>query len=238
MSISRRRLIGATLGGGAIAAVSLPVAWAAGSDRPVAPPQYPPRLLLGDGAPDAFVEGARLALAATGLGVTGSQVVHHGEVDTLADSIAWLQAGCGRRLIGLMDDAEATLMQQMARDGRLRWLSLAHHSQGTGNDFHSRHVVTALPSNGGLAHALAVDLAAAGRDFLVTDRPVGASTAAPASISGKPGAGEWEMTLGETLGLIAAGRWPQQATRAQSFAGRGRREDDRHFALTSFVIAS
>ena len=97
----------------------------------------------------------------------------------LAASVAWLAARPGRRMLGLLQDADAVLLDQMARDGALRCLSSAQHCRGGGADAPVRHRITALPSNAGL---LADASAATG--------------------------GEWSAALGRALALIAAERWP------------------------------
>lgn len=137
MNLSRRMLLGAAMAGGAVAAVGLPLsaARATAAGEPV-------RLLVGGHTPSSFVESVRVGLG----GMTAELQVGGG-----MDGVAWLQAAPGRRLIGLMDTADAVLVQQLARDGRLRWLASGHHSQSL--DDH-RHGIDSLPASHGLAAVL------------------------------------------------------------------------------------
>lgn len=175
MTVSRRTLLGAALSGGAVAAVGLPAAHAATIGPN--PPLEAPRLLVDPRAPRGFLDGACIALRALGLG--GIAVVEPPSDAALTESIAWLTARRGRRIIAMVGDSQAILMQQMAPAGRVRWLSLAQHGSSSEAAFANRHRVTALPANRGLARRLAVELAAAGADFAVFDQPLGGGGTAP-----------------------------------------------------------
>jgi hypothetical protein len=278
MRLSRRTLIGAALTGGSIAAIGLPVAWTGAGGRSAQPPSEAPRLLIDADAPRDFVDSTQATLQAIGFGETDSRTVDHADAATLVETLAWLTARDGRRVIGLLRNAEATLVQQLARNGSIRWLSLAQHGLGGFAAFDSRHRITGVPSNRGLARRLAIELAASGIDFAVDDHPLiagseitprqaagfashrgdagpvhlaGMSTAAGCQTLGQSlsaytacarGAAlgrSWETVMGEGLGLIAGGRWPEHPVEpAQLFAGRGTRGGAGTRALTSFVIAS
>jgi len=197
-------------------------------------------------APAAFIEGAKRTLAAAGFANSRTVVTDGSRIDLVAESAVWLAARPGRRLIGMVRDSDAVVLQQLARDGGLRWLSIGHHGLGGGAAIESRHQMTLLDTNRGLAGLIAADLAAEGASFLVTETPVGAEIArgssilsdavTPASRSGAPG---WGGTLAEALVLIAAGRWPDQPPGvARRYAGFGTRSGIGGGPLTSFVIAS
>lgn len=139
MSLSRRRLLQVGLAGGAIAAAGLPLSAARAAIL-----GSPVRLLVGSQAPASFVGGVRAGLGSAGLTADlGSDA---------ADSLDWLRRAPGRRLIGLVDSADAVLVRELARDGRIRWLASAHHSQRV--DDH-RHAVDNLPASRGLGEVLA-----------------------------------------------------------------------------------
>ena len=203
MIISRRTLIGVALTGSAAAALGVGTAWAAPAFSASAVTEAP-RLLVDAATPAAFVDGARSSLARFGLGMDT-----YPAEGALVDSVAWMGAGNGRSIIGLTATAEAVLVQQMVRDGRTRWMSLAHHVGIGETALDRRHCVDGLAGNRGLE----AELAAAGSD--------------------------WDLVLGRALGLIAAGQWHwrQDEPRA-AVAARSHGDGRANFALTSFVITS
>ena len=137
MTITRRTLLRAAMAGGAVAAVGLPISAARATTAGA-----PVRLLVGGHTPSSFVENVR-----AGLGGMTAEL----QAADAAEGVAWLQAAPGRRLIGLVDTSDAVLVQQLARDGRLRWLAGGHHSQSF--DDH-RHGIDNLPASHGLAAVL------------------------------------------------------------------------------------
>jgi hypothetical protein len=200
----------------------------------------PVMLLLDPGAPRAFMAAAAGTLAALRLSVIDRRAV---DGSRLAESVAWLAARPGRRMIGLLNDADAVLLDQITRDGAMRCLSSAQHCESTGASGQSRHRITALSSNAGLARLLAVELAAAGTHFSVEAVPPGAprsaaplaEVTAPADLAGRG----WEDTLGRVLAMIAADRWPEQGPEVPGTrSGRGARSGNGMVALRSFVFAS
>ncbi len=186
MSLGRRAFVAGAAGAAVAGLHAGPAAariWPAQAD--------PVLLLLDPAAPPDFATAAGRALAAVGLAVTHRVTGEDGHA--LAASVAWLAAQPGRRMLGLLQDADAVLLDQMARDGALRCLSSAQHCRGVGGDAPVRHRITALPSNAGL---LAGERAANG--------------------------GGWSAALGQALALIAAERWPgrtQDATGGGAGAG-------------------
>ena len=139
MNLSRRMLLQVAVAGGAAAAVATPL-----SSARAALAAEPVRLLIGGQTPASFVPGVRAALASAGLlaDLQGGAM----------DAVAWLQARPGRRMIGLVDSADAVLVRELARDGRLRWLASGHHSQ---RSLDHLHAVDSLPGSRGLADVLA-----------------------------------------------------------------------------------
>ena len=168
MTLSRRMLLQVAVAGGAAAAVTTPLSSARATLA-----AEPVRLLIGGQAPSSFVPGVRAALASAGLLADPQGGV--------MDNVAWLQARPGRRLIGLVDSADAVLVRELARDGRLRWLANGHHSQRPEDH---RHAVDSLPASRGLADVLA---AANGDWAPVLGRALGQIAAGRWQGAGTPG---------------------------------------------------
>jgi hypothetical protein len=231
MTIGRRCFVAGALA--SVAATGLHAQPAAARIPPASPD--PVMLLLDPDAPGAFVAAAAGTLAASGLPVIDRRA---GDIAVVAASVAWLAARPGRRIVGLLSDADAVLLDQFTRDAAIRCLSSAQHC---GDGGASRHRITALSSNAGLARLLVNELAAAGTNFSVAAEPLAtprsplpsAASLAPADRSGRG----WDDTLGRTLATIAAGAWPTRAPDGPGrFEGRGSRAET--FALRSFVFAS
>jgi hypothetical protein len=236
MTFGRRSFVAGALAGAA--AAGLPARPAAACLSTAA--RDPVMLLLDPGAPPAFAAAAAATLAASGLPILDRRA---GDGAGLAETVGWLAASPGRRIIGLLSDADAVLLDQLSRDGAVRCLSAAQHCESTGASGQSRHRITALSSNAGLARLLAFDLAAAGTHFSVASEAPGTSRsgAAPAVVpaQAEPAGRGWEDTLGRVLAMIAAGRWPSRAPDAAcAFDGRGSRCIEETFSLRSFVFAS
>lgn len=115
MRLSRRAVLGAALGGGALGALhGLPAAAFPAASSPG------PTLILADPSVNpAFAEAVRAWTGGSVRAVTGPE--------SLADAARWLAAAPGRRVIGLVDDADGVLFQQMVPRGRATWLSATHH---------------------------------------------------------------------------------------------------------------
>lgn len=225
MTMSRRALFGAALGGGSMVALGGMPAWAfAGAARVTAPSDR--LVLVARGADPAFAVAA----------ARGGRVVTVDGIAALSDAARWFAARPGRRLVGLLSEADGVLLRQLVPAGS-DWLALGHHREGGPGGFHSRHRITALPASRGLARHLAADLAAQASDFSVTEMAAGMPESIRSVVPAARAADNWEAALGHALGRVAAGLWrPEPAEPAQSFAGRGSRRSGRDTALTSFVI--
>ncbi len=233
MTLGRRSFAAGALAG--VAAAGLRTQAVAAPFSPVAPD--PVMLLVDPGAPPAFMAAAAGILAAPRRSVIDRRA---SDGSALTESVAWLAARPGRRIVGLLNDADAVLLDQLTRDGAIRCLSSAQHCESAGA---SRHRITALSSNAGLARLLAVELAAAGTNFSVASEAPGTSrmTAPLPKLPDQadPGGRGWEDTLGRVLAMIAAGSWPTRAPDVPSaFHGRGENSGTKTFALRSFVFAS
>lgn len=225
MSLSRRALLGAALGGGSLAALGGMPAWAAGGGTRVIAPSD--RLVL-------VARGADPSFAASA--AQGARVMEVEGMAGLSDAARWLSARPGRRLVGLLTEADGLVLRQLVPAG-CDWLAFGHHREGGEGGFHSRHQIAMVPASRGLARRLAADLAAQARDFSVTEAGVTADPRDPVVAAARASDG-WEAALGDALGRIATGRWrPDQVAPAQAFSGRGSRRSERDIALTSFVVA-
>ncbi|WP_096704291.1 hypothetical protein [Magnetospirillum sp. 15-1] len=115
MRLSRRAVLGAALGGGTLAALrGLPAA------AMTAPVSGATLVLADPSVSPAFAEAVRNWTGGSVRTVAGPQ--------TLADAARWLAAAPGRRVVGLVDDADGVLFQQMVPRGRATWLSAIHHA--------------------------------------------------------------------------------------------------------------
>lgn len=111
MTIGRRAFVTA-LAGATVAGLQVGPA-AAGMPQMLVPAD-PVLLLVDASASPAIRTGAGRALAASGLSLV--QRVADDECRVLAGSVAWLAARPGRRMLGLLRDADAVLLEQMAWD--------------------------------------------------------------------------------------------------------------------------
>jgi hypothetical protein len=200
----------------------------------------PVMLLVDPDAPPALMAAAAGILAASRLSIIDRPA---GNGSGLAESVAWLAARPGRRIIGLLNDADAVLLDQLTRDGGIRCLSSAQHCESTGASGQSRHRITALSSNAGLARLLAAELGAAGANFSVEAAAPGTPCMdAPLPKlppQADPAGRGWDDTLGRVLAMIAAGSWPIRAPDVPSaFQGRGEFFATETVSLRSFVFAS
>lgn len=187
-------LAGLTLGG------ALPALGAAhGSPRSSA--ARPALVLVNQGAEQsAFVQGAR----ATGAAVQVRQI--GGDLTELLSLQSQLGSGRNMRLIGLLDDASAALVVDMARSAgaRVEWLG-----QHTARGGVTRHRLLNTASAEGCARQLGRQLHGCGAGFELTEERLG--SAAPArQLSAAPRnqrhADQWAAGIGYLLGSLGAGR--------------------------------
>lgn len=236
MTFGRRSFTAGALAG--VAAAGLRMRPAAARVLPAAPD--PVMLLVDPGAPPAFMAAAAGILAASRLSIIDRRA---GDASGLAESVAWLAARPGRRIIGLLNDADAVLLDQLTRDGAIRCLSSAQHCETTGVSGQSRHRIAALSTNAGLARLLAIELAAAATNFSVASEAPGtprmAALLPQVPPQADPAGRGWDDTLGRVLAMIAAGSWPIRAPDVPSaFQGRGERSVTETVSLRSFVFTS
>lgn len=162
----------------------------------------PPLLaLVGRGAQDsAFVQGVR---------ATGSQPGLQ-QVDTslgcMLDLESQLRSGQPVHLVGLLDDASATLVLDLARSAGARVNWIGQHVVGTG---HSRHRLLNTNLTEGCSRQLSRQLHACGAGFTLNEERQ-SSAAPPRQLAGPARstahAEQWAASVGYLLGSLGVRR--------------------------------
>lgn len=174
---------------------AMPVAAAAG--RPLL------ALVNDDTAGAVFLRGAKAS--------SGTRL----QVSTASRELAFLlgverrlRSGPSMRVIGLLDDAAATLVLDLARGAGARLAWLGHHTAEGGT---TRHQLRITDNASGYAQAFGRQLRASGAAFEITEEREG-GRAPPRRTSAPPRSiepvGTWAFGLGGTLASMD----PQQAT--------------------------
>lgn len=192
MSMKRRCVLkGMALSGAALTLGR----WDSALAAPIAPrtaATTPVRVFTDGGAAESlFLQGARAA--------GGTLLLEHIGRDThfILALERQLRSGEPLRLIGLLDDAAATLVVDMARSSgaRMRWLG-QHSAVGKS----SRHYLLEADGAAGCARQLGQQLTACGADFMgVAENAQGESLPLAGSALGGAGAAQWASTLGYLL---------------------------------------
>jgi len=145
----------------------------------------------------------------------------------------------GRRLVGLIADADAVVLRELARDRAVRWLAAGQHRGEPGAALGERHRFAALPGGAVLARAVAADRAAAGVGGLVTlDPQPGAATPPAGMVRAADRAQGWETALAAGLALALDAPAVVGDPGGRVHAGRGPVAPGPAFSLSSFVIAA
>jgi hypothetical protein len=218
MNIERRILLkGMALGalaGAAMGASSLAMTKAMldGQAQPM------PTLVLVDGeaAGKAFLAGVGSSLAAraevqrTDLGL-----------DFILGLEKRLQSGQPQRIIGLVDDASAALILDLARSSGARVQWLGQHSAMAGA---TRHHLLSADSARGCALRLGQQLHACGGGFsLSEEHPLGGKPLRLAGAARSGGSAQWAASLGHSLASLGAadgGVAPHLASQHPALAGQ------------------
>jgi uncharacterized protein with beta-barrel porin domain len=205
MSVDRRSVLkGMALGSvaGPFMIGSLP-AWAgvAGASAQRAP--GPIVTLVSPGAADsAFVQGARAAVVGSPLHVR--QV--SGEVGELLEFERQLLRGQLKHVVGLLDDASATLVIDLARSAGARVHGLGLHTAEAGV---SRHRLLNTDMAEGCVRELSRQLHACGAGFTLNEERQN-STAAARRLAGPPRSSahsdQWAASIGYLLGSLGTRR--------------------------------
>jgi len=210
MSIDRRSFLkGMALGGaaGVVLSRSLP-ALGAPASSPVYRAVHPVLALVGDGAAAAaFLQGAQ---AAAGAQLRVQRV--NPELGFMLDFERHLRAGRPLRVIGLLDDAAATLVLDLARSAgaRIHWVGQHTAESGT-----TRHRLLNTDLAEGCARQFSRQLHACGAGFTLNEERQG-GTAPARQLAGpaRNGAGsaQWAASVGYLLATL--GTPPTMTSRA------------------------
>ncbi|AOE83194.1 hypothetical protein [Pseudomonas sp. TCU-HL1] len=219
MNIERRTLLkGMALGGLAGAAMgasslAMTKAMLGGQTQPL------PTLVLVDGqaAGNAFLAGVGASAAA------GKAEVQR--TDLGLDFVLGLQkrllSGQPQRIIGLVDDASAALILDLARSSGARVQWLGQHSALAGG---TRHQLLSADSAQGCALRLGQQLHACGGGFSLSgEHPLGGRPLKLASAARSGGSAQWAASLGHSLaslGTADSGAAPGLASQLPALAGQ------------------
>lgn len=207
MNLDRRTVLkGAALGG--LAGVGLSVSGlslangALGGQPPI---RRPDLLLVAAGAESAFVQGAQAAAGGQRLAVERCTA----DLAYLRSVEQRLRSGKPLRLIGLVDDASAELLVELARSAGARVQWLGQHSASANA---SQHRVLSAEAAHGCAAQLGQQLNACGSGFVLHEqRPLGGrEPLALAARQRQAGvSSQWATTLGFALAALGT---PHTAT--------------------------
>lgn len=220
MNIERRSLLkGMALGG--LAGVAMGSSGLAMSKAMLGgQAQALPTLVLvnGEALGTAFVEGVKASPAARFAEVQRTDL----SLDFVLGLQQRLDSGRPQRIIGLVDDASAALILDLARSSgaRVQWLG-----QHSANGSHSRHQSLSAERAHGCAVQLGHSLQACGSGFALSDQPQHGG--APLHLAAAPrhtdSQGQWATTLGHTLaglGGTDTAQAPRTALRHPALAGQ------------------
>ena len=203
MSLNRRFVLkGMALTGLASTALGTSVSALAGIEPAPAAAAGPTLALVKrDGLDSAFVQGARSALGHR-LQVRPAD----GELDAMLEVDRQLRSGQPLHIIGLLDDAAATLVIDLARSAgaRVHWLG-----QHTATGGQSRHRLLNTTVAEGCSRQLSRQLHACGAGFTLTEERQG-SASAPRQLGGPTRSAEhtdqWAASVGYLLGSLGTRR--------------------------------
>ncbi|TDF80861.1 hypothetical protein E1573_19360 [Pseudomonas sp. H9] len=220
MNVERRSLLkGMALGGLAGAALgSSSLSLANSVLGPSAQPQAASLAIVSAPvAVSAFVQGLRASPAAPQVQVIATGL----DLAMLQDLQQRLASGQSQRLIGLVDDASAALIVDLARSAGARVQWLGQHSASAG---HSRHRLLSAQASHGCALQLGQQLNRCGHGFELHEQrlhslaPALQLSAANRSQSGD----QWAATLGYALAVLGStdtGQAPLIASRPSALTG-------------------
>lgn len=219
MNVERRSLLkGMALGGLAGAALgssslSLANSVLSPSSRPQAASLA---IVSAQVARSAFVHGLQASPAAPELQVMASGL----DLAQLQGLQQRLSSGQPQRLIGLVDDASAALIIDLARSAGARVQWLGQHSAGAG---HSRHRLLSAQAAHGCALHLGQQLNRCGHGFELHEQRL--HSPAPTlqlTSANRLGGDQWAATLGYALAVLGStdtGQAPLIARRAPALTG-------------------
>lgn len=204
MTVDRRSMLKgmAALGVGAPFLGGMLPALAGTAPAPVRDAVLPTLALVGPGGTDsAFVHAARARLG-NALQVREASR----QLPFLLDFEARLRSGQPMRVIGLVDDAQAALLLDLARSAGASVPWVGQHTVAAGLTRHRLHNTSQAD---GHARQLALQLQAAGCGFTLDEECQGRA-GAPRQLSGRPGAGgrpdQWAAGVGHLLASLGSRR--------------------------------
>ncbi|MCY1263158.1 hypothetical protein D9M68_157390 [compost metagenome] len=180
-------------------------------------------------APTLVLVNAAVAGSPFLQGIGASPAARQVEVQTTDLSLDFLQGvqkrlrnGQAQRIIGLVDDASAALIVDLARSSGARIQWLGQHSANAGASHH--HLLSADAAHG-CALQLGIQLNTCGTGFeLIEQRPHGHQPPLQLSAAtrSKAGAEQWAAALGYTLAMLGTahtGQAPLVASRQSPLTG-------------------
>lgn len=220
MNVERRSLLkGMALG--SLSAVALGNSGLAMANAVISgqPPLAPLLVLVNEGVSSAaFLQGIRATPAARQLEVRNSDL----SLGFILELEKRLRSGQAQRIIGLVDDASAALIVDLARSSgaRIQWLG-----QHSANAATSQHRLLSADAAHGCALELGLQLNACGSGFTLTEQraqgqqlPLQLGAARRSKVSSE----QWAATLGSTLAMLGASyteRAPLVVSRQSALTG-------------------
>ncbi|MND86036.1 hypothetical protein D3C80_779840 [compost metagenome] len=174
-------------------------------------------LVSAEVAHSAFVQGLQASPAAPQL-----QVIPAGlELALMLELQQRLASGQAQRLIGLLDDASAALIVDLARSAGARVQWLGQHSTHAGQ---SRHRLLSAQASHGCALQLGQQLHACGQGFSLHEQRLHSPAPTLQLASAKRGVAgdQWAATLGYALAVLGStdtGQAPLLASRPSALTG-------------------
>ncbi len=220
MKVERRSLLkGMALGGLAGVALSSSGLSLANSvlGRPAHTRAASLALVSAEVAHSAFVHGMQASPAAPALQV----IPANAELTVVLELQHRLASGQPQRLIGLLDDASATLIVDLARSAGARVQWLGQHSTTAGR---STHRLLSAQASHGCALQLGQQLHACGQSFSLHEQRLHspAPTLQLASRSGSQTGDQWAASLGYALAVLGStdtGQAPLISSRTSALSG-------------------
>lgn len=174
-------------------------------------------LVSAEVARSAFVLGLQASPAAPALHVIPASA----DLAVVLDLQKRLVSGQPQRLIGLLDDASAALIVDLARSAGARVQWLGQHSTATGRSAH--HLLSAQTAHG-CALQLGQQLHACGQGFSLREQRLHspAPTLQLASASRGQSGDQWAATLGYALAVLGStdtGQAPLISSRTRALTG-------------------
>lgn len=175
-------------------------------------------LLLRSTGDDAFARPALEVALRNGFSPVESLALNEQLVRSPGGIANVLSQSRGARLVGIMDDCAATLLEEALRDQGGSVLCRGHHRGLLHEAAASRHAFMTTGTTRGIGGTLARALAAHDAEFLVQEHALfddGVEVRDGCSLPAAP----WPQVLGSAYALMAAGLWTAGPVRAEQRRG-------------------